>query len=148
MSLFPAHLSGAGQENKMFCCCCPSFSCSGLKRVPTERCSCRYGRQLSPVRRSFWLCAGDLNRYRKAPGGSHWRAGHTVISAEGARTSFTLIGCVSVCVCVRGCVGVRLCVGVCVCVEGTEERNMPFVDRNQLPWFGSLTHLWCSDARS
>ena len=62
-------------------------------------------------------------------GAAHWRADHTVIAPQQAHTSY-----------------LSLC--VCLCVEGTEERTIPFLGRNQLPGVGSLTYLLCSDPRS
>lgn len=66
-------------------------------------------------------------------GAAHWRADHTVISAEPAHTSLPSM-CVYLCVYVWECVCVctHMCVFACECVEGVEGRNTPFLDRNLL----------------
>ncbi|CAK7311020.1 hypothetical protein VULLAG_LOCUS15813 [Vulpes lagopus] len=42
----------------MSSCCCPTFRCSGLRRVQSERRSCSCRHQLGPLLQSFWLCGG------------------------------------------------------------------------------------------
>ena len=123
MSLFPVHLTGAGQENKTFCCCCPTFSGSGLRRVQKERCSCHYGRQFGPLSEASGYVQEASTGTTRHLGEGQCRAGHSVISSEGPRSCLTLIDCVSVCVCVRG-----VCFGECVCVcrgDRGEEHALP-----------------------
>ena len=49
-------------REQTFCCCCPNFRLSGLRRVQWERYLYRCWCQLGPLLWRFWLCVGDITR--------------------------------------------------------------------------------------
>ena len=142
---FSAHLTWDGQENKMFCCCCPTFRRSGIRRVQMESFSFRCRCQLSPLLWRFWLCVRRPQQVTQAKWGSPLKSRpHCDLNWAGSH-HFTL-HCRCLCVCLW-----VFCVSLCVCVfmcRGHSGEEHTFPGQKPATRWWKLGTSWCSEHRT